>query len=321
MAANFLNTNRNADRFFFATTENGEQTLGLNFGTTGGVPNLSTMSVSLSGGGGVVIVNEAPQFIATEFVIGERALITGTDSTYFTMSTLTSSILGVNISTDRIPGSGIACIESYAGNGAFGGFEFLSRGLGSQLLSTSQNALLSTFGSPGGTAVLTASGDFVCPQLYAANAEVTTVNSYSYPQALLSTNFTGSAGALCASNTPAVIYSLASAATSNMVAGRNYLVDIPANIVTGAPGGSGAFVDIGVRLGGDAVFSYATAAFIPPGGTPGGSGISMGFTQIATMGTLNKNIEIIANLQGVSSLSISTAQIAGGQIGFMKEIT
>jgi hypothetical protein len=47
----------------------------------------------------------------------------------------------------------------------------------------------------------------------------------------------------------------------------------------------------------------------------------MGFTQIATMGTLNKNIEIIANLQGVSSLSISTAQIAGGQIGFMKEIT
>lgn len=167
MAANFLNTNRNADRFFFATTENGEQDLGLSFGTTGGVPNLSTMSVTLSGGGGGVIVNQAPQFVASEFIAGEQALIAGTDSTYFTMSSLTSSILGVNISSDRQGGTGTTCIETYAGNGSLGGFEFLNRGLGSALTSTTNvgiNTYLSSINRPGATAVLGSTGTFLTAQ-------------------------------------------------------------------------------------------------------------------------------------------------------------
>lgn len=161
MSANFLNTNRNATRFFFATTEAGEQDLALEFGTTGGVPNLSTMSVALSGGGGSVIVNQAPQFVASQFVAGEDALIAGTNSQYFTMSTLTSTLTGVNISSDRLGGTGTACIESYGGNGSAGGFEFLSRGLDSQLVSTNQtymNNYLSSIGAPGATAFLQGTG-------------------------------------------------------------------------------------------------------------------------------------------------------------------
>lgn len=161
MSANFLNTNRNATRFFFATTENGEQDLGLSFGSSGGVPNLSTMSVTLSGGGGSVIVNQAPQFVASEFVIGEQALITGTDSTYFTPSTLTSSIVGVNISFDRANGTGTTCIENYRGNGSLGGFEFLNRGLGSELLSTGNvlyDGYIASVGRPGAIAVLGGTG-------------------------------------------------------------------------------------------------------------------------------------------------------------------
>ena len=161
MAANFLNTNRNATRYFFATTENGEQDLGLSFGTTGGLPNLSTMSVTLSGGGGSVIVNQAPQFVASEFVIGEKALITGTDSTYFTASTLTSSIVGVNISYDREGGSGTACLEAYSGNGSTQGFEFLTRGINSALVSTvnsTYNNYVSSIGRPGATVVMGGNG-------------------------------------------------------------------------------------------------------------------------------------------------------------------
>lgn len=161
MAANFLNTNRNATRYFFATTENGEQDLGLSFGTTGGLPNLSTMSVTLSGGGGSVIVNQAPQFVASEFVIGEKALITGTDSTYFTPSTLTSSIVGVNISYDREGGSGTACLEAYSGNGAIQGFEFLTRGINAQLVSTvnsTYNNYVSSIGRAGATVVMGGNG-------------------------------------------------------------------------------------------------------------------------------------------------------------------
>jgi hypothetical protein len=183
MSANFLNTNRNSNRFFFATTEAGEQDLSLEYGTSGGIPNLSTMSVALSGGGGSVVVNQAPQFIASQFVAGEQALLTGTDSTYFTMSTLTSSIVGVNISSDRQGGTGTTCIESYAGNGSLGGFEFLNRGLGSQLLSTGNvlyNDYLTGINRPGAIGVLGATGTM------AVNGVITTNIG-----GILSTNITG----------------------------------------------------------------------------------------------------------------------------------
>lgn len=158
-------TNRNGSRYFFATSDNGQQTLGLQYGTTGGAVNLSTMAVTISGtGGNGVIVNQAPQYIATEFVLGDEAVCGGSSSTYWTPSTLTSNFTGFNLTTDRLNATGIACIESYGGNGTTGGFEFLSRGVNSALLSTTSfgiNNYVSSLGRPGATAVLGASGTFV----------------------------------------------------------------------------------------------------------------------------------------------------------------
>jgi len=165
MSANNLQTNRNATRYFFATSENGEQTLDLQYGTTGGTPNLSTMAVTISGAGGNgVIVNTAPSFQATDYIFAEQGMgVYG--STYFTPSTLSQSITGINLSSDRVPGSGIAAIESYRGNGFTGGWEFLSRGVDGVLQSTGSvlDKYISSIGRTGATAVLGASGTFVTP--------------------------------------------------------------------------------------------------------------------------------------------------------------
>lgn len=171
MSANNLQTNRNATRFFFATAEaSGDQTLGLQYGTTGGTPNLSTMAVTISGGGGNgVIVNTAPSYQATDYIFAEQGMgVYG--STYFTPSTLATTVTGINLSSDRAPASGIACIESYAGNGSFGGFEFLSRGVSGALISTTSvpaNELMAGIGRPGATAVLGSSGNLVTASVQA----------------------------------------------------------------------------------------------------------------------------------------------------------
>jgi hypothetical protein len=178
MSANNLQTNRNATRFFFATSENGEQTLGLQYGTTGGTPNLSTMAVTISGAGGNgVVVNTAPSFQATDYIFAEQG-IGAYGSTYFSPSTLSQSVTGVNITSDRVPGSGIGCIESYRGNGFTGGFEFLSRGVDGVLQSTGAvlDGYISSIGRTGATAVLGASGTFVTP-----NHIGTTFNAYVPP--------------------------------------------------------------------------------------------------------------------------------------------
>ena len=163
-------TNRNTGRYFFATSENGEQTLGLQYGTAGS-PALSTMAVTISGAGGNgVIVNQAPQFVATEFVLGDEAVCGGSASTYFTPSTLTSNYVGFNLSVDRAPGSGATTIESYGGNGT-GGFEFLNRGVNSILLSTNSvgmnEVIKSSFAREGAAAVLNTAGTFATGQLWA----------------------------------------------------------------------------------------------------------------------------------------------------------
>lgn len=171
MSANFSQTNRNANRYFFATSEGGEQTLGLQFGTTGGTPNLSTMAVTISGAGGNgVIVNQAPSFQATDYIFAEEGMgVYG--STYFTPSTLSSNITGINLSSDRVPGSGTACIESYSGNGSFLGFEFLSRGVGGALVSTINvpiNNYMSSINRPGATGVLGGSGNLLVANIQAS---------------------------------------------------------------------------------------------------------------------------------------------------------
>ena len=180
MSANNLQTNRNANRFFFATSENGEQTLGLQYGTTGGTPNLSTMAVTISGAGGNgVIVNTAPSFQATDYIFAEEGL-GAYGSTYFTPSTLATTITGINLTSDRIPGGGTACIESYSGNGSAKGLEFLTRGVNSQVISsvnTNMNQYLSSIGSPGATALMRQNGanlagdSYIAPFFTSLNAQ------------------------------------------------------------------------------------------------------------------------------------------------------
>jgi len=149
---------------------------------------------------------------------------------------------------------------------------------------------------------------------------LSSVNSVAYPQNLLSTVMSGTQGVVANSNTVTLLYSHNSANTSNMITGASYLVDVPANIATGAPGGSGAWLDLGVRLGGNGSFNYVQSMFIPPGGTPA-QGVGQGVVQICDMGATNKNIDIVGYLQGVATLSISTSQTGGGVPAFMKMVT
>lgn len=168
-----LQTNINANRYFFATQEAGEQELFLStIGGGGPNGNISSLAVGISGpAGNAVVVSEGPSYMASEFISADQGAVFGSGSSYWTGSTITSTITGVSLSTDRAPGSGIACIEAYAGNGSFGGFEFLSRGVDSALLSTTSvgiNEYISSLGRPGATAVLGASGTLITGTVDAA---------------------------------------------------------------------------------------------------------------------------------------------------------
>lgn len=156
MASLFNQTNVNTKRYFFATQVDGEQQLTIDYPVVSGI---STTMVGITGAGGnEVQINQMPCIIGTEFVSGDQALLAGGASTYFTASTLTTSATGLSMSTDRIPGTGIACIESYGTNGSIGGFEFLSRRTNAELFSTSMDYYLSSIGRPGATATLGATG-------------------------------------------------------------------------------------------------------------------------------------------------------------------
>lgn len=161
-----LQTNVNQNRYFFATQEAGEQELFLST-LSGGGPNgnISSLAVGITGpAGNAVVISEGPNYIASEFVSSDEGAIFGAGSTYWTGSTITSTITGINLSTDRVSGSGTACIEAYSGNGAFRGFEFMTRGVDSQVVSTIYNGInvvMSTVGSVGATAKLGGNGSFI----------------------------------------------------------------------------------------------------------------------------------------------------------------
>jgi hypothetical protein len=168
-----LQTNINASRYFFATQEAGEQELFLStIGGGGPNGNISSLAVGISGpSGNAVVISEGPTFMASEFISADQGAVFGSGSTYWTASSITSSITGVSLSTDRAPGSGIAAIESYAGNGSFGGFEFLTRSVNSALVSTTSvgiNNYISSIGRPGAAAVLGQSGTLVTGSVKAA---------------------------------------------------------------------------------------------------------------------------------------------------------
>ena len=161
-------TSLNPNTFFFATKEAGEQDLYTSTITSGA---FTDFAVGITGGNQVQI-NQMPDVIGTSTAGGEEMLYAGTASTYKTLSTLSATATGISLSTDRTPGSGIATIESYRSNGTTGGFEFLSRGVNSQLLSTPLDTYLSSLGRAGATAVLGASGQFIAGQGLVAPVEV-----------------------------------------------------------------------------------------------------------------------------------------------------
>ncbi len=102
-----------------------------------------------------------PDVIGTVTAGGEEMLYAGTASTYKTLSSINTNATGISLSIDRTPGSGLACIESYASNGPFKGFEFLARGVDSALQSTPMDSYLSTIGAPGAAAKLGGNGEFI----------------------------------------------------------------------------------------------------------------------------------------------------------------
>jgi hypothetical protein len=112
-----------------------------------------------------------PDIIGTSSVGGEGMVYWGTNSTYKTLSSINTAAAGGSISTDRDPGSGITSIESYASNGVYRGFEFLSRGVNGQLQSTINagiNSYVSSIGRPGATAVLAPTGALTTASLTAS---------------------------------------------------------------------------------------------------------------------------------------------------------
>lgn len=159
-------TSVNQNRYFFATRDDGEQEL---YTTTQAVGPITDFYVGINGtSGNQVQINQMPDIIGTNSVGGEGMVYWGTNSSYETLSTLNVNAVGGSLGFDRIPGSGITSIEAYAGNGSFRGFEFLSHGVASELVSTvnvATNVYISTIGRPGATAVMGASGTFVTASL------------------------------------------------------------------------------------------------------------------------------------------------------------
>lgn len=170
MAANFNQTNKNQSRYFFATTEEGEQDL---YTQTAAAGAFTDFYVGITGSGGnQVQINQMVDVIGTNSVGGEGTVYWGTNSDYVTLSTLGgANASGGSLGTDRIPGTGIATIESYGTNGSLRGFEFLSRGVGAELLSTNSvgiNNYMSSIGRPGATAVLGTSGTLLTGSVQAS---------------------------------------------------------------------------------------------------------------------------------------------------------
>mgnify|MGYP006898271005 CR=1 FL=1 len=398
MSANNLQTNRNGSRYFFATSENGEQTLGLQFGSTGGSPNLSTMAVTISGGGGNgVIVNSAPSYQATDYIFAEEGMgVYG--STYFTPSTLATTITGINLTSDRVPGSGVACIEAYGGNGSLGGYEMLSRGVNSALISTTSaatNQWMSTIGRAGATAVLGPTGTFLTGGVQAAaltafdypspagtgalnvsdlsasailprwsigkfgatpggNAgsdlaifsyadngsflgnpmtikrsdaamaigNLSSVNTVPYPQNLITVAPVAQApgGVAVAAATPVSVLSITG--ITGLLANQYYLTDVNVQLSVTSALAVPAFLDFGVRLGGNGSFSYGNTIFVPVGGIPFNVQISL--NQISDMGTATPGlVEVIAYQQNTATgaITVAVSVASGGSSHQFKNLT
>jgi len=388
MAANFNQTNKNGTRYFFATTEEGEQDLFVN--TVAAAP-FTDFYVGISGSGGnQVQINQMPDVIGTVTTGGEEMLYAGTASTYKTLSTLSATATGISLTTDRTPGTGIATIESYRSNGSTGGFEFLSRGTNSQLLSTPMDSYLSSIGRPGATAVIGASGSvvagaaivgtsavsqslpdvtggvgcfnindlsggasvgrwswfkygapagadsgsdlalasyndagtFVASAMTArrATGKIATINAYNYPEALITVAAVAAGGTTTVPNaTPTVLVTLSNVP---LTANNYYLTDVNVQISVSNPGSNEAYLDFGVRLGGNGSFSYGNTIYVPPSGIP--FNVQTSLNQISDCGTSAAGlVEIVGYQQNAAtgSLDVTALIASGGASHQFKNIT
>jgi hypothetical protein len=382
-------TSLNQNTFFFATKEEGEQDL---FVSTITAAPFTDFYVGITGAGGnQVQINQMPDVIGTSTAGGEEMLYAGTASTYKTLSTLSATAVGTSISIDRAPASGITTIEAYAGNGSFGGFEFLSRGVNSALLSTPLNTYMSSIGRPGATAVLGASGTLVAgaalitpvatslslPDVTGAGtgcfaindlsgaaslgrwswykygnpiggdsgtnlalgayndagtfiaapitigrktASVLTVNQYAYPEALITVSSIAASSTVTLSNaTPAVLLSLSNVP---FTASNYYLTDVNVQISVSNPGSNEAYLDFGVRLGGNGSFSYGNTIYVPPSGIP--FNVQTSLNQITDAGSSAPGVvDIIGYQQNAASgsLDVTATTVSGGASHQFKNIT
>lgn len=391
MAANFNQTNKNGNRYFFATTEEGEQDLFIN--TVAAAP-FTDYYVGITGSGGnQVQINQMPDIIGTVTTGGEEMLYAGTASTYKTLSTLSATATGISLSTDRAAGSGIATIESYRSNGSTGGFEFLSRGVNSELLSTPMDSYLTSIGRPGATAALGASGQLVvgqsvvansaialsvadtgggvgcfnvvdlsggtpltrwswfktgaevggntgtnlnlgayndagnftntCLQAVRATGQISTINAYAYPQALITVPSV--AGGPGATNVPAATPTVVNTLTgiTSLVAGQYYLTDVNIQLTSIVnTTGQNVYLDFGVRLGGNGSFSYGNTMFVPVGGIP--FAVQVSLNQISDMGSSAPGVVDIVCYQqnaAVGAITITAVTVTGGASHQFKMIT
>jgi hypothetical protein len=389
MASLASQTNINTTRYFFATTEAGEQVLNTETEAAG---NLTDFFVSISGPqGNSVQINQMPDIIGTVTTGGEEMLYAGTASTYKTLSSISATAVGTSISIDRTPGSGITTIEAYAGNGSFGGYEFLSRGVNSALLSTPLNTYMSSIGRPGATAVLGASGTLVAGaalitpvatslslpdttgagtgvfsvndlsgaaslgrwswfkygnptggnagtnlglaayddagnfisapiQITRSNASVAAINAYPYPEALITVSSIAASSTVTLSNaTPAVLLSLSNVP---FTASKYYLTDVNVQISVSNPGSNEAYLDFGVRLGGNGSFSYGNTIYVPPSGIP--FNVQTSLNQITDAGSSAPGVVDIIGYQqnaATGSLDVTATTVSGGASHQFKNIT
>jgi hypothetical protein len=380
-------TSLNPTTFFFATKAAGEQDLYTSTITSGA---FNDYFVGIDGGN-LVQINQMPDVIGTSTAGGEEMVYAGTASTYKTLSSLSATATGVSLSTDRTPGTGIATIESYRSNGNTGGFEFLSRGTNSELLSTSMDSYLSSIGRPGATAVIGASGSVVAgaaivgtqavsqslPDVGSggvgclnindlsggaslgrwswfkfgapsggdtgsdlalgayndagtftasamtarrATGKIATINAYNYPEALITVPAVAAGGTTTVPNaTPTVLVTLSNVP---LTANNYYLTDVNVQISVSNPGSNEAYLDFGVRLGGNGSFSYGNTIYVPPSGIP--FNVQTSLNQISDCGTSAAGlVEIVGYQQNAAtgSLDVTALITSGGASHQFKNIT
>ena len=149
-------------------------------------------------------------------------------------------------------------------------------------------------------------GNFIAAALQAnrATGTVTAINAYPYPQAVVSVPAVStSPGAVTVPNATVTVVLTITGANA-LVAGLNYLTDINFTFSATNATANAAWLQFGVRLGGNGAFNYEPPIYIPVGGT--GLNIAMSLNQISDMGSSAPGvIDIVAYQQNIAAGAIT----------------